>query len=167
MWSVSFRWHLLQFAPNFRANFAESGKTLRRVYMKVRFKVSSLKFVRFFVDSKECLYGGKSGVSQMYILIISDGEKILSDVNVVVWRRVRRKNNSLRVAICVSKIRLLTLSTYILARVTSIGLCWCTNVFFFFAVFFILGANVECASQCPQFTTAFIVEKSGKFGKRR
>ena len=52
--------------------------------MKVRFKVSSLKFVRFFVDSKECLYGGKSGVSQMYILIISDGEKILSDVNVVV-----------------------------------------------------------------------------------
>ena len=72
-----------------------------------------------------------SGVSQIYILIISDGEKILSNVNVVVWRRVRRENSSLPVAVCVSKTRLLTLPIYILARMTSICLCWCTNVFFF------------------------------------
>ena len=36
MYSVSFRKHLLHFAPNFRANFAESGKTFWRVHMKVK-----------------------------------------------------------------------------------------------------------------------------------
>ena len=51
MYSVSFRWQLLQFAPYFRANFVESGKTCWRVHMKLRFKVSSLKLVRFFVNS--------------------------------------------------------------------------------------------------------------------
>ena len=60
MWSVSFRWHLLQFAPNFRATFAESRKMLWRVYMKVRFKVSSLKFVRFFVESGDFIGSRKS-----------------------------------------------------------------------------------------------------------
>ena len=46
MYSVSFRKHLLHFAPNFRANFAESGKTFWPGHL-----FSSLKFVGFFVNS--------------------------------------------------------------------------------------------------------------------
>ena len=44
-----------------------------------------------------------SGVSQIFILIIFKGENILSDVNVVEWRHVKRENSSLPVAIRVSK----------------------------------------------------------------
>ena len=40
---VSFRYDPLQFAPNFRANFAESGKNFWRIHMKL---------VRFFVILK-------------------------------------------------------------------------------------------------------------------
>ena len=50
-----------------------------------------------------------SGVSQIFIFIISNGQKILSNVNVVVWRRVKRENSSLPVAVRVSKTRLLKL----------------------------------------------------------
>ena len=39
-----------------------------------------------------------SGVSQSFVLIISNGEKIHSNVNVVVWKQVTRENNSLPVA---------------------------------------------------------------------
>ena len=50
-----------------------------------------------------------NGVSQIFIPIISNEEKILSNVNVVVWRQVKRKNSSLPVAVCVSKTRVLKL----------------------------------------------------------
>ena len=44
-----------------------------------------------------------SGASQIFVLIISDGEKILSNVNVVVWKQVKRENSSHPVAVRVSK----------------------------------------------------------------
>ena len=44
-----------------------------------------------------------NGVPQIFILIISNGEKILSNVNVVVSRQVKSKNSSLPVAARVSK----------------------------------------------------------------
>ena len=50
-----------------------------------------------------------SGVSQIFILIISNGEKILSNVSVVVWRQVKRENSSLPVAVRLSKTRVLKL----------------------------------------------------------
>ena len=160
-----------------RERDGERNESLREHRLFLIF-ISSTSFDNFLGSLSICVFetrtatGKKhfvcrdSGVFQIFIPIISDGEKIFSNANEVVWRRVRRENSSLPVAICVSKIRLLTLPIYILARMTSIGLCWCTKVSFF-AVFFILGANVECASQCPQFTTAFVVEKSGKFGRKR
>ena len=40
-----------------------------------------------------------SGISQIFLLIISNGEKILSNVNVVVWKQVKRENSSLPVAV--------------------------------------------------------------------
>ena len=49
------------------------------------------------------------GVSQIFILIISNREKILSKVNLVVWRQVKRENSSLPVAVPVSKPRVLKL----------------------------------------------------------
>ena len=50
-----------------------------------------------------------SGVSQIFIRIISKGEKILSNVNVVVWRQIKRENSSLPVAVRFSKTRVLKL----------------------------------------------------------
>ena len=44
-----------------------------------------------------------SGVSQIFVLIIPDGEKILSNENVVVCKQVKRANSSLPVAVRVSK----------------------------------------------------------------
>ena len=45
-----------------------------------------------------------SGVSQIFILIIPNGEKVLSNVNVVVWRQVIRENSSLSFSVRVSKL---------------------------------------------------------------
>ena len=50
-----------------------------------------------------------SGVSQIFVLIISNGEKVLSNVNVVEWKQVKRENSSLPVAVRVSKTRVLKL----------------------------------------------------------
>ena len=50
-----------------------------------------------------------SAVSQIFILIISNGEKILSNENVFVGRQVKRENNSLPLAVRVSKTRVLKL----------------------------------------------------------
>ena len=52
-----------------------------------------------------------SAVSQIFILIIPDGEKVLSNVNVVVWRQVLRENISLPFAVRVLKSRVLKLPT--------------------------------------------------------
>ena len=49
------------------------------------------------------------GVSQIFIWIISNGEKILSNVNVVVWRQIKRENSSLPVAVRISKTCMLKL----------------------------------------------------------
>ena len=46
-------------------------------------------------------------VSQMFLLLISNGEKILSNVNVVVWGQVKSDITSLPVAVRVSKTRVL------------------------------------------------------------
>ena len=51
-----------------------------------------------------------SGVSQNVIPITSNGENILSNVNVVVCRQVKRESSSLPVAIRVSKTCVLKLS---------------------------------------------------------
>ena len=51
-----------------------------------------------------------SGVSQIFILIISNGEKIRSNVNVVVWRQVKTENSSFPVAVRISKTRVLKLA---------------------------------------------------------
>ena len=50
-----------------------------------------------------------SAVSQFFILIISNGEKILSNGNVFVGRQVKRENSSLPLALRVSKSRVLKL----------------------------------------------------------
>ena len=59
-----------------------------------------------------------SAVSQIFILIISNGEKILSNGNVFVGLQVKRENNSLPLAVRVSKTRVLKLP-YIISVVTS------------------------------------------------
>ena len=51
----------------------------------------------------------ESGVCQVFILIISNGEKILGNVNVVVKGQVKRESSSLPVAVRVSKTRVLKL----------------------------------------------------------
>ena len=49
-------------------------------------------------------------MSQIFILLICNGEKILSDVNLVVRGQVKSENSSLPVAIRDSKTRVLRLS---------------------------------------------------------
>ena len=49
------------------------------------------------------------GVSHIFILIIPNGEKVLSNVNVIVRRRVIRENSALPLAVRVSKSRVLKL----------------------------------------------------------
>ena len=51
----------------------------------------------------------ESIVSQIFVLLISNGEKILSNVNVVVCSQVNNENCSLPVAVRVSKLRVLKL----------------------------------------------------------
>ena len=58
---------------------------------------------------REHLACQKSGVSQIFVLITSHGEKILSNVNVVESKQVKRENSSLPVAVRVSKTRVLKL----------------------------------------------------------
>ena len=48
-------------------------------------------------------------VSQIFILLISNREKILRNVNVVVWGQVKSENSSLPVVVRVSKLRMLKL----------------------------------------------------------
>ena len=52
-----------------------------------------------------------SAVSQIFILIISNGENILSNGNVFLGRQVRRENSLLPVAVRVSETRVLKLPT--------------------------------------------------------
>ena len=44
-----------------------------------------------------------SGVSQIFKLLVSNGEKILSNVNLIMLKQVKRENSSLPVAVRVSK----------------------------------------------------------------
>ena len=69
-----------------------------------------LKHARFetrTATGREHFASQDSGVPKSFILIISNREKILCDVNVVVWRQVKRENSSLPVAVRVSKTRVL------------------------------------------------------------
>ena len=56
----------------------------------------------FLVPGQWCL-------PHFFILIIPNGEKLLSNVNVIAWRRVSRENRSLPFVVRVSKLRLLKL----------------------------------------------------------
>ena len=55
-------------------------------------------------------------VTQIFILLISNGEKILSNMNVVGRGQVKSENSSLPVAVRVSKTRVLKLPTSVLFR---------------------------------------------------
>ena len=72
---------------------------------------------------------------KIFILIISDGEKILRNVNVVVSRQEKRGSSSLPVAVRVSKTRVLKLPNNIVLRPASasaflhIGLFPCCFIF--------------------------------------
>ena len=55
-------------------------------------------------------------VSQIFILFISNGEKVLNKVNVVVWGQVKSENSSLPVAVRVSKTRVLKLPIVLCAE---------------------------------------------------
>ena len=52
--------------------------------------------------------------SQIFILLVSNGEKILSNVNVVVCGQVKSENSSLPVTVRVSKTRVLKLIKYLI-----------------------------------------------------
>ena len=54
-----------------------------------------------------------SRLNQTFKLRVSNSEKILSDINIVVWRQVKRENISLSVAVRVSKTRVLNLPNVI------------------------------------------------------
>ena len=58
-----------------------------------------------------------SGVSQIFILIISNGQKILSNVNVVVSRQVKRESSSVLVAVRASK-TLPTIPSHLMSHAT-------------------------------------------------
>ena len=76
------------------------------------FIVKELKHARFWDadgNRKRTFRVPGQWCSQIVILIISDGEKVLSNVNVVVWSQVVRKNSSLPFAARVLKSRLLKL----------------------------------------------------------
>ena len=105
----------------------------RKMYLKVSI-ITESNFQRTFAPllgslsnrqpetGRERFVCHDSGVSQIFILIISDGEKILSNVNVVVRRQVKRENGALPVAVRVSKTRVLKLPNVLstnMARVTS------------------------------------------------
>ena len=80
-----------------------------------QFQIESLiKHARFWdVDrtatGREHSVCQDSGVSHIFIVIIHNGEKVLSIVNVMVWSRVIRENSSLPLAVRVSKSRVLKL----------------------------------------------------------
>ena len=61
----------------------------------------------------------ESIVCQMLMLLISNGEKILSNVNVVVRGQVKSENGSLPVTVRVSKTRVLKIAYYILDQIRS------------------------------------------------
>ena len=74
-------------------------------------RLSARVFETQIATGKEHFAYQGSGVLQIFILIICNGEKILviSNANVVVLRQVKRENSSLPVAVRVSKTRLLKL----------------------------------------------------------
>ena len=71
----------------------------------IRESVSTRVFERRTTTGREHFACQDSGVSQTFILIISNGEKILGNVNVVVRRQGKRENSSLPVAVGVPKPR--------------------------------------------------------------
>ena len=74
--------------------------TFHHKLMLSSYDIRELKHARFWdadANRKGAFCVQDSGVSQIFTLIISYGEKILGDVNVVVWRQVKRENNSLPV----------------------------------------------------------------------
>ena len=90
--------------------------TDRPLYMfVVIFNNRELKHARFetrTATGRENFVCQDSGGPNIFVLIISNGEKIHSNVNVVVWKQVKRENKSLPVAVRVSKTSVLKLSNY-------------------------------------------------------
>ena len=74
--------------------------------------IRELKHARFWGadgTGRELFARKESDVSQIFILIIPYGEKVLRKVDVVVWRQVKRENSSLPFAVRVSKMSVLKL----------------------------------------------------------
>ena len=82
-------------------------KTLELHYPLIQFLITGSLSTRVFetrtATGRENFACQDSVVSQIFVLIISNGEKILSIVNVVERKQVKRENNSLPVAVRVSK----------------------------------------------------------------
>ena len=78
-------------------------KLIRELKLRVLGRLSTRVFETRTATGREYFTCQYSGVSQIFVLIISNGEKILSNVNVVVWKDVKRENSWLPVAVRVSK----------------------------------------------------------------
>ena len=65
------------------------------------------------VTGREHFSCKESIVSQILVLLVSNGQKILSNVNVVVRGQVKSENSSLPVAVRFSKMRVLKLPNHI------------------------------------------------------
>ena len=105
----------LSWAPAHNQDRAESSGSLISGFSPGKTGIIGSLSTRVFESRKatgrEYFMFQDSGVSQIFILIISNGEKILGDVNVVVWRQVKKENSSLPVAVRVSKTHVLILSS--------------------------------------------------------
>ena len=77
--------------------------------------LSTRVFETWTATGREHFACQNSGVSQICILIIFKREKILCNINVVVRRQVKRENNSIPVAVRVSKTRVLKLPIVVLS----------------------------------------------------
>ena len=102
-------WKQLYLWMNFHGNTARTVLWSRRISELVLGSLSTRVFEKRTATGREHLACQGRVVSQIFILIISNGKKIVSNVNVVVRRQVKRENSSLPVAVRVSKTRVLKL----------------------------------------------------------
>ena len=77
--------------------------------VKIKGSLSKRIFETRTATGREHFTCQDGGVSKIFILIISNGEKILTNVNVVVSRYDKRESSSRPVAVRVSKTRVLKL----------------------------------------------------------
>ena len=83
--TLNLLWRILLTFQFLLSNAADRSPIIRNLSMRV--------FETRTATGREHFVFQDSGVSQIFILIISYGEKILRNVNVVVWRQVKRENS--------------------------------------------------------------------------